>query len=168
MVLAAGSAACTMTEQSSLAPVLQLGHSRIVTPQGLVQGSWHADFGRDPHASVGPMAVLADGDLMTALSEGDGDFGLPERHEVPLPGLYAAVADVTADGWGDVVVCADDGLSMLLNDGAGGLDESLLMAHDLGGACRPTPVDLDGDGVDELLVSAPAALGWYLLRTCPP
>jgi hypothetical protein len=113
------------------------------------------------------LAVLADGDVMTARSEGGGSFAAPERHELPLPGLYATVADVTADGWGDVVVCAADGLSLLLNDGAGGLDESVLLAHDLGGTCRPTPVDLDGDGVDELLISAPAALGWYLLRTCP-
>jgi len=113
------------------------------------------------------LAVLADGDVMVALSDGAGGFEAPERFGLPLAGLYATVADVTADGHGDVLVCADDGLSVLINDGAGGLGESHLLAHDLGGTCRPTPVDLDGDGTEEVLVSSAAALGWYLLRVCP-
>ena len=114
------------------------------------------------------IAMLADGDLMVATNLGDATFDAPVRYGVPVPGLYASAADLTADGAADVVVCAMDGLSVLINDGTGGLDDSAFLAADVGGSCRATPVDLDGDGHRELLVSAPAQLGWYLLRTCVP
>ena len=114
------------------------------------------------------IAMLADGDLMVAANLGDATFDAPVRYGVPVAGLFPAAADLTADGAADVVVCAMDGLSVLINDGSGGLDDSAFLPHDVGGSCRPTPVDLDGDGRDELLISAPAELGWYLLRTCVP
>lgn len=105
---------------------------------------------------------------MVSLSLGGGAFDAPQRYEVPTQGFYGDVADLTGDGIDDVVVCSDGGLAVLINDGAGGLDDSLFLARDLGSTCRPTPVDLDGDGRVELLVSAPPASGWYLLRTCAP
>ena len=114
------------------------------------------------------IAMLADGDLMVATNLGDATFDAPVRYGVPVPGLYATAAALTAAGAADVVVCAMDGLSVLINDGTGGLDDSAFLAADVGGSCRATPVDLDGDGHRELLVSAPAQLGWYLLRTCVP
>ena len=114
------------------------------------------------------LVLLADGDAGVAANQGGGQFDTMVRYPIPVSGLYGTTLDASGDGVADLVVCADAGLSFLVSDGAGALDTSLFLGQSLGNACRPHAVDLDGDGREELLVAAPAALGWYLLRTCVP
>ena len=114
------------------------------------------------------VAVLADGDVEVATNLGGFTFGTPAHVDLMMGNLYAAALDLTGDGAPDVVTCAEAFLTFLLNDGNGDLSDSEMLVASLGNGCRPFPVDLDEDGVDELMVSSPLAPGYLLYRTCTP
>ena len=114
------------------------------------------------------VAVLSDGAVEVATNLGGFAFGTPTHIELMMGSLYAASLDVTGDGVPDVVTCAESFLTFLLNDGSGDLSDSQLVVTSQGNGCRPFPVDLDEDGLEELMVASPLTPGYLLYRPCAP
>jgi len=114
------------------------------------------------------VVVRADGDVEVATALGGFTFGPAVQIDLLMGSLYGTSLDLTGDGAPDVVTCAEAHLTFLLNDGTGDLSAQEELVESLGNGCRPFPVDLDEDGVQELMVSSPLAPGYYLYRTCSP
>ena len=112
------------------------------------------------------VAVLADGSVEVARNGGDGAFEAAVPVDIPPGGRFATEFDATGDGLPEIVVCADGGLTFLINDGTGAFPTHELMLLELGGECRPTGLDLGGTPNEELLVSAPGAPGYYVIQVC--
>jgi hypothetical protein len=51
------------------APTLTLGEVRPATATRTLEGAWDRDFGKDPDADLGPLAVVADGDGFALLDQ---------------------------------------------------------------------------------------------------
>jgi hypothetical protein len=84
--------------------VVALGQVRPVTPTVAVAGAWSADFGKDPDADLGPLALVADGDGMALLDQEnqrllryDADGQLLAA--VPIPSRTTLDAARLGDSW---------------------------------------------------------------------
>jgi hypothetical protein len=85
------------------APTLTLGEVRSVVPTRAVAGTWARDFGKDPGADLGPLAVLADDDGFALLDQENRrilryDADGEARGEVPV--ASRATLDAARDGAG--------------------------------------------------------------------
>lgn len=98
-------ASCAPAGLDQPAPRLQLGLTRNVAAQSVVKGAWRADFGLDPYAPIGPMAVLADDDGFAVLDQENRRLLRYDPHgvargEVPIPSAATLDAVHRPDGTG--------------------------------------------------------------------
>lgn len=125
-----------------------------------------ADLNRDGRHDVLTVHDAGGGREVLTIAYGDGIGGSTRRQAVDLAPLRTserrtlAVADVTGDGWPDIL---DSGFSlyMLVNDGQGGvLPPSLLLDDRMAGVATG---DLDQDGRADAVVSVAYTVGMKLL-----
>lgn len=116
---------------------------------------------------VPDVVVVSDVDIegiaVTAVSsligQGDGRFAAPSAAPHLAGGENARytgdveLADIDADGSPDVIV---NGIAVVFGDGVGGFDG----LHGIAGGTDAVPLDLDGDGIDDIASATPTL---YLL-----
>jgi len=112
------------------------------------------------------IAVLGDDTLAVARSLGGGQFDTPQSIALSPGYLYATALELTGDPYPELVLTSEGTLLVLVNDGTGSFSEQHWLLYEFGGGSRPTAVDLSGNGRAELVVTAPAASGYYVFRSC--
>jgi len=99
----------------------------------------------------------ASGDVAIFINNGQGSFRKPYYFPVAANPTGAALADVDGDGWLDLIVSNDTGLSVFLNQKiANQMKVSFRKGLDipLAGAIAPVAADFNGDGAPDLLSGA--------------
>lgn len=115
------------------------------------------DWDGDGHLDLVTEDVF--GDVIWQRGDGTGSFGSPVQLFSVRDGRYFAVGDVTGDGRPDVVVGAqtstyfvENTFTVGTNDGFGGIAGTT--SYSTGTDPRPVIMDVDGDGWNDVVVSA--------------
>lgn len=120
--------------------------------------TWHVPDGSVTGLAVGPMLLAATGSGVSAYSFSNGSFVNESSvlgQSATFPALAVVWADLTGDGWLDIVlsgtsghrVVAGDGGELLFRDATGDLG-----IGGIAGGTRVLPADYDADGDVDLLV----------------
>ncbi len=139
----------------------------VRVPWHYVSGDTGALMYGDVDADGAVELLVADGSGLVQFEDPDGDGGLdapwaddPESNS----NLAGTAADLDGDGAPEVIALSYDDAYVYWNDGSGGLAEPEAHPHGLDAGGRidaaPFPLDLDGDGAEEILVTYPS---WTVL-----
>jgi hypothetical protein len=146
-------------DSTRLVAVLGTGTTSLGSEQLLLSGTvWSrillTDWNRDGKLDI---VGLGSGMVMVLYGSGNGTFASPITLASGIFNAGIAVADVDADGMGDLVA----GNRVLFGDGTGAVSQTVVLAGD---GLYPAVADFNADGISDVWLASPGQFSAHLGR----